>query len=595
MRARAAVAFLSFLAIAGCRPAPGRPPAAAATVHDAFWDRLSSLCGQAFPGRLVEGNASDSTFRTTALVMHVRQCTRDEIRIPFHAGSDRSRTWVLTRTATGLRLKHDHRHEDGSEDRVTQYGGDTRGTGTAERQDFHADAHTAALIPAAAANVWTVEVVPGGRFAYALRREGTDRRFRVEFDLARPVPAPPAPWGERIAPTDGRPADAPAVGASIRGLEEQAATRVADAVCDKRLVLLGELPEHGEARGFGIKARIVEQLVTRCGFDAVLFEAGSYDFFGLERAIAGRAPADSLELALARAIGAFWWTRELAGFRSWLLQEAQAGRVALGGIDDQPSATAAYARATLPVLVGGATPPERATECREAVARYLGWGYTTAVPYDAAERARLAGCARLAAEPAQHGRSAAGGAGAAPRPDEVMLADIATYFARERANAERDAAAAPDRDLVMAQHVAWWAERLPRDAKIVVWTATTHAARAPGAQTVLSHGATPLGARLAESWGNDLAAIGFTALQGVWARARGPAQPLAPLPAGALETRALAAGAGDWVFLDRAALRSIGAVPSRLFGPVTTFDWSTAFDGVLVIREEIAPTFEERR
>lgn len=57
------------------------------------------------------------------------------------------------------------------------------------------DAHTAQLIPAASTNVWTVEVVPGERFAYALRREGTDRRFRVEFDLTRTVPAPPAPWG----------------------------------------------------------------------------------------------------------------------------------------------------------------------------------------------------------------------------------------------------------------------------------------------------------------------------------------------------------------------------------------------------------------
>jgi hypothetical protein len=41
-----------------------------------------------------------------------------------------------------------------------------------------------------------VEVVPSRIFAYALRREGTDRRFRVEFDLTAPVPTPPAPWGD---------------------------------------------------------------------------------------------------------------------------------------------------------------------------------------------------------------------------------------------------------------------------------------------------------------------------------------------------------------------------------------------------------------
>jgi hypothetical protein len=102
---------------------------------------------------------------------------------------------VITRTPNGLRLKHDHRHEDGSEDAVTQYGGDTRGPGTATRQDFYADSLTAALIPAARTNVWTVEIIPGDRFAYALRREGTDRRFRVEFDITKPVTAPPPPWG----------------------------------------------------------------------------------------------------------------------------------------------------------------------------------------------------------------------------------------------------------------------------------------------------------------------------------------------------------------------------------------------------------------
>ena len=62
-------------------------------------------------------------------------------------------------------------------------------------QEFHADEHTAALIPAAAANVWTVEIVVGEMFAYALRREGTDRRFRVEFDLGATVAEPAPPWG----------------------------------------------------------------------------------------------------------------------------------------------------------------------------------------------------------------------------------------------------------------------------------------------------------------------------------------------------------------------------------------------------------------
>ena len=187
---RIALALIASVALSACSD-----DAEDADPQSRFWASLSALCGRAFEGTLVERNESDSILAGRTLTMHVRECGDTVIRIPFFAGDDRSRTWVLTRTADGLRLKHDHRHEDGSEDAVTQYGGDTRDAGSATRQDFHADAHTASLIPAAATNIWTIEVVPGERFAYALRREGTDRRFRVDFDLMRSVPEPLPPWG----------------------------------------------------------------------------------------------------------------------------------------------------------------------------------------------------------------------------------------------------------------------------------------------------------------------------------------------------------------------------------------------------------------
>jgi len=192
---------IALFAASAC--APARDPRNEAGIRgisagqDGFWSALQGLCGRAYTGRVVEGNASDSSFRNAELRMHVRECTPTEIRVPFHVGSNRSRTWVITRTGRGLRLKHDHRHEDGTEDSVSLYGGDTRDAGTTSKQEFHADAHTASLIPAARTNIWTLEVVPGERFAYALRREGTERRFRVEFDLKQPIPVPPAPWGAK--------------------------------------------------------------------------------------------------------------------------------------------------------------------------------------------------------------------------------------------------------------------------------------------------------------------------------------------------------------------------------------------------------------
>lgn len=189
---RARALFLAVPLLSGTGPAAAQEVGAPA---ERFWQALTGLCGQAFAGRVTEAIPADTVFSRSPLRMHVRHCTADSIRIPFHVGDDRSRTWVVTRTAGGVRLKHDHRHEDGSEDAVTQYGGDHRAPGTATTQEFPADAFTAELIPYARTNVWTIELVPGTRFAYALRREGTERRFRVDFDLTTPITPPPPPWG----------------------------------------------------------------------------------------------------------------------------------------------------------------------------------------------------------------------------------------------------------------------------------------------------------------------------------------------------------------------------------------------------------------
>ncbi len=160
---------------------------------DAYLAALRTHCGKAYEGAIDNPQPSDSAFAGQRLVMHVRGCG-DTVRIPFHVGDNRSRTWVFTRTADGVRLKHDHRHEDGSEDAVTQYGGDANDTGSATTMAFAADSFTAELIPAAKTNVWTVEITPT-QFVYQLQRIGTDRRFRVVFDLTTPVEVPPAPWG----------------------------------------------------------------------------------------------------------------------------------------------------------------------------------------------------------------------------------------------------------------------------------------------------------------------------------------------------------------------------------------------------------------
>ena len=164
-----------------------------------WWESLTALCGQAFAGRMTHFlRPDDGGWLDREVVMHVRRCSDSEILIPLHVGDNRSRTWVVTRTDQGFRLKHDHRHEDGSEDDVTWYGGHSTDPGRANRQTFPVDDYSRALflangLSASVGNFWSIEVHPGEKYAYELVRQG--RVFRAEFDLSRPVEPPPAPWG----------------------------------------------------------------------------------------------------------------------------------------------------------------------------------------------------------------------------------------------------------------------------------------------------------------------------------------------------------------------------------------------------------------
>ena len=160
-----------------------------------FWKELQKLCGKAFVGTVIAAPADDTTFKDKTLVMHVRSCEKDRIRIPFVVGADRSRTWILTQRENRILLKHDHRHEDGTPDKVTMYGGLTTNVGMPTRQMFPADQETVDVIPAAATNVWWIDLVPGEHFTYNLRRLGSERYFSIKFDLKTAVKAPNAPWG----------------------------------------------------------------------------------------------------------------------------------------------------------------------------------------------------------------------------------------------------------------------------------------------------------------------------------------------------------------------------------------------------------------
>ncbi|WP_166425689.1 hypothetical protein [Paraglaciecola sp. 20A4] len=171
-------------------------PLVSIPTHDAFFSSIALHCGKAFEGKVVVDNQPSAAF-DAKLIMFVRKCSQSELQIPFYVGDNASRTWIITKTGSGLSLKHDHRHKDGTDDPVTMYGGHTLGAGFNQIQSFPIDQYSKEIfaehgLAQSITNTWQIYSYPD-TFSYRLIREG--REFRVDFDLTKPVSAPVAPWG----------------------------------------------------------------------------------------------------------------------------------------------------------------------------------------------------------------------------------------------------------------------------------------------------------------------------------------------------------------------------------------------------------------
>ncbi len=159
------------------------------THERAFLNNIAQLCGQTFAGRetfIAEGRESwaDKNF-----VMHVTVCEDDHVHVPFHLDDDHSRTWMFLVENGRLRFRHDHRHEDGTPEEITMYGGYADGEGTSLSQSFPADDYTCELIPTSCDAVWRVFMSEDlSLFSYQLLYQ-EELLFEGAFDISKNIAA----------------------------------------------------------------------------------------------------------------------------------------------------------------------------------------------------------------------------------------------------------------------------------------------------------------------------------------------------------------------------------------------------------------------
>jgi len=360
--------------------------------------------------------------------------------------------------------------------------------------------------------------------------------------------------------------------ATVASAQEPALDALVKDVCDRRIVLLGEDANHGSGATLAVKVELVRRLVTECHFSAVLFESQVYDFIDLEHAVAARSATPGL---VRDAIGGLWSkARDTGVLAEFLLAKATARRVTLGGLDPQVGgATQRYTQQQLPGVLAAHLSDARARTCEEEFARLTNYRYNDSISYDAATRARLRSCVTdVQGALAQRMQSPA------VLEAGVMARNLLRYFEMS------DGDAFNVRDRAMFENLHWYLEGLAKDAKVIVWCATVHAAK----RAIGSGSNMPLGAMVSAEYGDRAAAIGFSALGGSFGRPGRPETVLESVAAGSLEARAMTGFAGASRYVDREALHGYGTVVGRAinYRKRESADWSTVLDGVVVLREE---------
>lgn len=152
---------------------------------EAFFSKLQRLCGKSFAGEEKYFKEGRESWADHILRIFITCPDERNVHIPLHVGSDKSRTWMFINNNGTLELRHDHRHEDGTPEDLTMYGGFTSPESTALRHVFPADGYTVGMHLSSEGSYWVVLLEEDmSAFHYKLYNKGI-LLFHGAFDLTK--------------------------------------------------------------------------------------------------------------------------------------------------------------------------------------------------------------------------------------------------------------------------------------------------------------------------------------------------------------------------------------------------------------------------
>jgi erythromycin esterase-like protein len=371
--------------------------------------------------------------------------------------------------------------------------------------------------------------------------------------------------------------------------DQGALTAATQGLCHSQIALLGESATHEDGHTQAFKVALVERLIDQCGFDSVFFEASHYEFIHLNSQMRIGQAVSAAEVS--SAVGGLWeFNREFQPLVPFLLGKARAGKVFLGGLDDQLGQLGQdYANIEMVTELTNLLPQQERQPCSLALHKRIYNDYADASPYSKSDRAQIGTCL-------SEMRRANAADKATDRKEKVerleMISAAQRCISRDFSS---DAEYIVNRDRSMFQNFEWLLRQQSGRHKVIIWSATVHIAK-QGDPNWGDRTGTNFGSFVHRKYGDRAFSLGFSALTGSYKEiGRRGVQEMPAAPPDSVEAQALRGNRADAVYVGPARLAAMGTVPGAFFRhSYQTLSWSTFLDGVIVFDEERPPTDARR-
>lgn len=353
--------------------------------------------------------------------------------------------------------------------------------------------------------------------------------------------------------------------------------------CDRRVVAIGE-PTHGGGHSEAFKVALIERLVRKCGFNVIMFESSTYEFLPLQlpqQHQNSRSPITAT--SISTAVGPVWnGDVETAQLFSFLAPLVSKGQVRLYGLDYQADGRGqTYSNKLLFESLSQSLPESQRERCRTLFQVRISGSETGLVQSKSQLTQELLKCLG----DIEKSESRNGASNIVPQNEKAWaLKNLIAWISA-------DALIPPEQFLAREKQMTHNAISIiasgGRYEKVLIWTHNIHASRirvSPALANFL-----PVGASLAEVYGNSYYSIGLTSKFGSYRLSSRKYRSITTSPFNSLEQTLDMKGRSSG-FFEKQTFAGMGNRPAGFFNyEYREADWSFAFDGIVVFELEYPP------